>query len=361
MAISRKRFSLRLANTCLILVAWGLLPSPSYANSTAEELGAASSVLGQMGRVASEGADAVLFAPSLLVFAQDNMLMGMTFLWQRLDVGLGQRPGGSDISDAILTARVTDAQGKSVSPTYRPLPTAQLIAQRGGFDQDGSGGLFVFGTVKRFLDNRLAFGFYSILPMTQFQVQRPFFADEREQYFSNSLHFERYEDTLQQNAFVFALAGRPFSWLAIGAGVTFTNHSAISNSIYMPDAADQGSSNVNGQVEVNTRLVPHGSITFLPLDSLKVTATFHSRNQSQVEGVSSLQFWDFNYPGEEQYLVQKFKGSYGFSPMRVGLGALWSSDGPGFLWQAAAGATYNRWADYLDHPESRLCCPGPIR
>lgn len=344
------RRSLTLAVIFSTAFSIGLIAAPSArANSTAEELGATSSVLGQMGRFAAEGADAVLFAPSLLVFAEDNLLMGMTFLWQRLSVDLDARPAGSDVSRSILTARVPDSSGGAASPMLKPLPTQQLVAARGAAGQDGSNGLFFFGTVKRFLDNRLAFGFYSILPMTQFQVQRPFFADEREQYFSNSLHFERYEDALQQNAFVFALAGAPFDWLALGVGVTFTNVTQVSNAIYMPDAGDQSTSNVNGKVEVNSRLVPHGSVTFVPLENLRLTASFHAESRSKVEGASRLQFWNFNYPDDQNYLLQTFEGSYGFSPMRMALGGWWQTGTSDLLWQVAAGATYNVWSNYIDH------------
>ncbi len=59
----------------LIAALFMSFPQETRANSTAEELGASSSVLGQMGRFAAQGADAVLFAPSLLVLAEDNVLM----------------------------------------------------------------------------------------------------------------------------------------------------------------------------------------------------------------------------------------------------------------------------------------------
>ena len=62
------------------------------------------------------------------------------------------------------------------------------------------------GVVKPLLGKRLVVGFYALLPAAQVQQTDAFFSDEREQYFSNNLHFELGTDRLRLTAFALALA-----------------------------------------------------------------------------------------------------------------------------------------------------------
>ena len=54
----------------------------------------------------------------------------------------------------------------------------------------------MIGLIAKFFKQRFAFGFYALVPNGNFTVLQAPYVDEREQYFSNSLHPELYADRL---------------------------------------------------------------------------------------------------------------------------------------------------------------------
>ena len=86
-----------------------------------------------------------------------------------------RRPGRiSDKKDASLAARPRQAAGTGHETfTYE-----------------------AFGMVVKLFQERLALGVHGLVPNGEFTKIRAFYPDEREQYFSNSLHPELYSDRL---------------------------------------------------------------------------------------------------------------------------------------------------------------------
>jgi len=85
-----------------------------------------------------------------------------------------------------------------------------LRSERGEFDPDDHQIYVTVGGMVEIIDDVLALGVYGIIPTEAFQVQSPRFADERQQAFTNSLHFELYGDRTATSAIVMALAATRF-------------------------------------------------------------------------------------------------------------------------------------------------------
>ncbi|MBN1947959.1 MAG: hypothetical protein JW797_19990 [Bradymonadales bacterium] len=267
------------------------------------------------------GASSTYFNPSLLVLQPPAIQFGVVVLSQDLDIALEPRPEGIDITDSIYGARQLNPDGSSSRLVYRPLPTDLLRTPRGSHDSSQLSLYGEFGVITHLVPDRLVLGAYTVIPAEVFQGQNPFYVDEREQYFSNSLGFELYEDRSRLSLMGAALAGKPLDWLTLGVGLMLNTTSVAVSDIYVIDPSDQGVANINGHVEITTSLVPHFGLAVEPLTGLRLSGTVHLRQANDVTGKGDLQFWDYDYPQGQHSVEQPFGFTHAYNPLRVGLGA----------------------------------------
>jgi len=307
-----------------------------------------------LARVESTGISATYFNPALLSFAPAQFKAGFFTIGQNLSIKLMDRPSGVDISDAIYRARQLNPDGTTSRLEIRPLPTAELRAKRGSYDASGWLSFFEFGTVVGFGAKRpFSLGFFALIPTADFQGQQPFFVDEREQYFSNSLHFELLEDRFSGAVFVLALAWRPLGWLSLGAGALMANSTRAVSGIFMPDASNQQDARTISRVSVNTRLVPHFGVVAED-QSWRVAATLHFPLQNKVVGQGELQFWNYDYPEGQTALYQNFSFVHGFLPWRVSLGGRYLLGPPqGLGGWLSADILWSQWSAYQNRMNER--------
>ncbi|NMB75532.1 MAG: hypothetical protein GYA21_10440 [Myxococcales bacterium] len=330
--------------SCLLLAS-----APAAASSLLETLGASTEPSGQMARVEAGGVAAAYFNPALLSFIQPQYQAGFVVMGQDLSIRLGDRPAGIDIPDSITRARRLNPDGTTSRLEVRPLPTAHLRTARGSHDGSGALSFIEFGTVVPIGTERMfSLGFYAVIPAGEFQGQRPFYVDEREQYFSNSLHFELLEDRLSGAVFVLGGSYRPLPWLSFGAGVLMANSTRAITEIFIPDAGNQEDARTLSKVSVNTRLVPHlGLIVERP--TFRLAATAHFPLQNEVDGQGELQFWNYDYPEGQTALYQPFSFVHGFLPWRVSLGGRYLIGPPeGVSGWVSASVLWSQWSAYQD-------------
>jgi hypothetical protein len=331
-----------------------LLPSTVLASSLLETLGAATELSGDMARVEAGGVAAAYFNPALLTLIQPQYQAGGFVLGQDLSIRLGDRPAGIDIPGSITRARRLNPDGSTSRLDIRPLPTLELRTPRGSYDGSGALSFVEFGTVVPVGAERMfALGFYAVIPAGEFQGQRPFYVDEREQYFSNSLHFELLEDRLSGAVLVFSGAYRPLSWLSVGGGVLMANSTRAVTEIFIPDAGNQEDARTLSKVSVHTRLVPHLGLA-LERPAYRLTATAHFPLQNEVDGQGEMQFWNYDYPEGQTALYQPFSFVHGFLPWRVSLGGRYLVGPPeGPSGWVSAEVLWSQWSAYQNRMAER--------
>ncbi len=341
-----------------ILHYFTFLLANAYGGSPLEVMGAIDSSHPFMARGLAGGAEASYFNPALLAYQTPQVSVAFASVFSSFEINLLPRPQGIDIADGIYNARVKTAEGSSQRLTQRPLPTKAIRTQRGSSDPDESNHFLLVGVVKTALENRLALGVYALLPLGALQSQRPFFADEREQYFSNSLHFELYGDRMHTNVIALAIAFRPWRWASLGVGMSITNNAVTRNTIYIADASNQEQAVINSEVDIHTNITPHFGLTIKPWRNLSVNTTVHLSIESRVDGTNKLRFWNFPYPDDQDYILQEFEFMYGTEPLRVGTFVDYTfSLGPASDLAVGLGGTWFNWSSYKNrHVES----PAPL-
>lgn len=273
---------------------------------------------------------------------------GLIVVHQALSIGLDPRAASHDISEAVYKARLIGEDGVLTPLTIKPLATEDLVRTRGSHDPSGTAGYLLLGSTIPLVPDRLTLGFQLTLPLAEFERQSPFFADEREQFFSNSLHFEMLEDRLEGNAVAFGLAGRVLSSLSLGVGVSMVTLSQANSDVFIGDPSYSTGGNINPNVEIDTLFVPHGGVSWSPTRSLRLQATAHLAGAHKVRGRSSVQLWSYPYPEGQTSIDQDFSMAYRYQPLRLGLGARWAaSTGLGEV-EAALSGRWSQWSTYLD-------------
>jgi hypothetical protein len=334
-----------------IVVGTALAAHPAQASGSLEVTGAATAANGYAARVFARGAEATYYNPALLPEAAAATSVGFFVLASHESVLLAPRPPGVDVPAAVYNAQLRNPDGTTTRLVNRPLATADIPVSRADTDETEARGYLSLGLVRPLLDDKLVLGFYGVLPLTTFQAQQAFFADEREQFFGNRLRFELLGDRLVQSSFALALASRPARWLSLGAGVDITFGTVARAAVHVPDAGDQREILLNPDVEVTSSFAPYLAVLGAPSRSLRVTTTLHLPVSADTDGENRVRFWNYAYPEGEDSVRQVFAQSLAYEPLRIGMGARWtvreSSDaGPGL--DVGVQAVIAHWSSYLD-------------
>jgi len=311
-------------------------------------------------RVWPSGPSSAYFNPCLLLEAPNTVLFGPFGYVRHLAIDYDPQPAAALVPGALLTAVTPD--GVPLRDLSRALPTSALPRARGSAGDSGAAFYTAQGNHTHLIPGRLALGFYLLLAGADFSPQGPFFADDREQFFSNSLHFELLGDRLETVAFAFGLSGKPLPWLSLGAGISLALATDVRTSVYVPDAARPDQTETASRSSLEIRLVPHFAIAAEPIPGLRLTSTVHLAYDHGSHGAASELTRGPDADGAAATaLLRASSHTFGALPLRVALGVSWSSDAgrPAAAnsdeigWSVAATGLWTQWSGYRDRNRER--------
>lgn len=310
------------------------------------------------------GAAAAYFNPALLTDAPSAATVGFMVLNQRIDVALDGRPGTQfAIGDGLENAGHADG---SRFDNY-PIATNQLQFGRAKDTRHvafmarprqaaGSGHetttYEVFGLVVKLFQDHLALGVHGLIPNGQFTQMRAFFNDEREQYFSNSLHPELYSDRMTAVSLALGAGLKLTERFSLGVGATLGLKANVVAPTYVVDAGHLENILIDMNASVNVGISPHFGLSYKATDRLHFTATVHT--PQQVELGTNFTFLLAN--GVEQSSGVTFVLDY--TPWQVGAGCSYDIVQETEQTLTAAGTLqYARWSGYVDRHGTQPTSP----
>jgi hypothetical protein len=297
-------------------------------------------------RVVGTGPESAYFNPGLLSLTDESFDVSFFTLGDDTTVTVDPRPAGSDVGSSIYDAWLGDGQG-GISPLEdSPLATGDLSPRQEGRKSGGFRNYLGVGMSKRLVEDKVVFGFLLVVPINQLQKQQAFFNDEREQYFSNSLHFELYEDRLDLITFAFAVGSRINEFLSVGVGFSAGIETEARTPVYVPDGSELGNVLLDSELTVDFKLSPHFGIAAQPSKRVLLSATLHTPTAVTIKGRNELRVAN----GVTE--VQEFAFTSGYEPLSLSLGGaveLWNHPGPDKRGvTAVATGTYRTWSRYED-------------
>lgn len=294
-------------------------------------------------RVSGVGAEVAYFNPALLASQIESLDVYLFGLGNTLAIDVQDRPASADVADSIYGAWLSDGMGGVTPLPNPPLATSDLAERQANNGVTGFQSYLGFGVVKHIIRDRLVFGFYGTIPAGELQGHNVFYADEREQYFSNSLRFELYDDRLTLNTFSFALGSRVNDMLSLGVGFVAAIDTNATTPVYVPDGADLGNVYLDQRLSVESNLAPHFGASLALRRGLRVTAAVHTPAEISVKGSNDIRLPNGNIA------QQAFSFTHGYEPLTIALGAsvdAWACEDRRLV--LAANATWRGWSSYLD-------------
>jgi hypothetical protein len=279
-------------SAAVLFAALCLIASTAGASPPFELIGSALGNGGMSARASGADASSSYFNPARLMRAANGLQLGWFVLNDAIDVTLYARSVSNDIPTLALNefegafpALPTEWIERGCDPTMGGRCVSKLGARpRQSAGSSGNVTAYqVFGLVQRIVDRWLTLGVYGMVPFDSFMQGRSFFVDEREQYFSNSLHPERYSDRLTAMALAFAAGSQLTSWLSIGVGVTLSlTNSAdagtyVGNSAMIPDTLL-----LNTKIKVSTGVAPNFGAVITPFEGLDISLTVHTPQKLEI-------------------------------------------------------------------------------
>lgn len=334
-------------------------PCSAAASPLLELAGGLADQGGFSARATSSGAAASYFNPALLGDTPMGLTLGLVVLGSSLRVGLDARRASGGVPSGVQNAFHADG---SRWDGY-PLPTDDL---QNGVPSDGVRSAIAarprqsrgsgaqtqtyeaVGIVVRMLRDQLALGFYGLIPNNNFTRLTAFYVDEREQYFSNSLHPEMYADRMSSLAMALAAAWRINDQWSLGVGATL-NLVANANALaYVEDASKLQDIGLTLDAKVNVGVSPHGGVSYRPIQRLRLTATVHAPQRVEF----NTKFAFLLGSGVSQSSTLNFVLDY--MPWQVGAGAAFDVlDSRDQTFTITASALYGRWSQYVDRQGER--------
>jgi hypothetical protein len=313
----------------------------AHASSTLELIGATTGGNQITARVLSHGSAATYFNPSLLPEATPKIEIGFFGLATQSKIRLKARPAGVDVPTSIYS---TNAPGRS-------LATADLPNLRADTNGDDNVTYAAIGMVRPLAGKALVFGFYAFLPVRAFLDQKGFFADEREQYFSNQLHSELLGDRLDISTITFALGSQLNDWLSIGAGIDISILTESKVTVFVPDGSDQSNVVLAPDIHTDSKFKPYFAATMHPSARSALVTTVHFPFTNTTQGENDIRFWNYTYKPGQNSVKQVYTISQGSEPLRVALGGSYCGrrlpDGRA-PWEIGVQFLGERWSRYYN-------------
>ena len=310
------------------------------------------------GRVVEGGASSTYYNPALLVEADPGLSLGIFFLSDQIGISLDGRPSARfSVPQGIENAEHADG---SRWDNY-PMPTttlqngvtssdAQLRARPRQADGSGQNvrAYQMIGLVTKLFRDHLALGLYALVPYSKFTGASAFYSDEREQYFTNSLHPELYSDRLTSTSLAFGGGVKITDELSIGMAFTLSLRTEAVTPTYVVDAGRFKDILVDSNVKVNASVSPHFGISYKPTPRWRLTATAHSPQKLEI--TTNFTFLLAN--GVEQAAGVSFTHAY--VPWQFALGSSYDvvKKGEDTVTVAASGI-YGLWSSYIDRHSER--------
>jgi long-chain fatty acid transport protein len=319
------------------------------ASSTMELIGATTGGNQITARLLSRSSAATYFNPSLLPEATPKLEAGIVGLAMQGKIRLKARPDGVDVPPSIYSTLVTG---------NKPLPTSALPNLRSDTDADDNIIYASIGMVRPLVGKALVFGLHAVMPVQSFLQQKVFFPDEREQYFSNQLHFELLGDRLNVSSISFALGSQLSDWLSVGAGLDVAMTTETKVAIYIPEGSDQSYALLAPDIHTKSKFKPYLASTVHPNQRCSVVVTLHLPAVNEMHGQNDIRFWNYLYKEGQNSVRQTYTISQGSEPLRLAIGGSYSGprrpDGR-IPWEIGLQILGERWSEYYnrqgDHPQ----------
>jgi hypothetical protein len=344
---------------CTFACALLLVPSSRvHASPLFELVGSAFGSGGLNARATGASAASSYFNPALLPQAKQGLELGWFFVNDAINITLDARSPANDVPLSAVTRFGTDnpsvptdwlqngcdpAMGGNCATKLVPTPR-QSQGSSGNFNMYQT-----LGLVSRVWEDRLVLGLYAMVPYGSFTQAHSFFVDEREQFFTNSLHPELYGDRLTPVSLAMGAGSRLFDWLSVGVTFTLQLKNNADAVVYVGNSAKLADTlQLSTKVDVAASVAPHFSFLVEPTDDLDISFIVHSPQKMEINTAFSTYL-----PNGDLQRAER-PATHAWMPWTIALAPAYNfAKTEHYRYALAATLTYERWSQYLNRQTER--------
>jgi long-chain fatty acid transport protein len=313
-------------------------------------------------RTVEGGAASTYFNPAFLPSAEAGFEIGVFVLADEIGIRGAARPWGADIPVAAAGAQFpNDPLPHNGIPTQwlergsrEPLISAR--PRQAGGSGHNLRGYQVVGLVHKFFEGRLGLGIYGMIPYGTFTTASAFYSDEREQYFSNSLHSELYSDRLTATSLAFATGLKLTEAVSIGLSATLALKATAGSPTYLKSIGAFQDILLDSNISVNAALSPHFGVVVRPTDRWHVSTTVHTPQKFDIAAKFKFLVVTGETNGVDEGAAVSFTHDY--LPWKLSAGSSYDVVRTKETKVSVVGtALYARWSDYVDRHSQRPSAP----
>lgn len=286
--------------------------------------------------------------PALLSRSPSQIELHFIVLGQFMDIGVLDKPVNANVPYSIYDSDVGRVEGD----VDRALPTSELPAQRRDNRVEAAQGYLSLGFSHSLTLKGFRLGLLFILPADYFASINTWYHDEREQYFTNQLHFMRFGEWSEIVSGFVGASYAPTDWISIGISLQVRLAAAIDLNIYVPNATVQNYALFNINLDARAVLRPIVGIQAIPWKHLSLGLTYRHESMIDVDDLGSLYFWNYHLTAAQgvddktmlNQILQKYRVIIDYEPMEL-------AGGIGMNYEEFAArlvVTWNRWANFID-------------
>jgi long-chain fatty acid transport protein len=346
-----------------VLIVVLLVCSVLFSSPLSETVGAQGTTNPHSSRMFAQGAETAYFNPALLTLVKRSFSFNFFYSYQNLDISLMDRDSGLDIVGSVDDGtgvygadRDDKLQGETNLP-FKPRPTSDLD-ERGGKSTKSGEMYGALGLAFPLIEEYLSIGFYGVIPIGNLMKQDSFFPDERESNFSNSLHYELYDDRMSAFNLSLALSGG-YKWVYAGVGVSASAQADINTTVYTPDAG-KNENKIHADTTIKARFTPHFGLVIKPLAStefnfLQLGISVHLPTKTTVDTVNKITFWNINREQEAEINTNVLDVTYAYKPLTLSpsIAITDLKVKEDLLLNLGFTAIWRKWSDYVNRYTER--------
>jgi len=288
---------------------------PSIIHASPQDLYGLSSRSISIGGAATAAADdysVIYYNPGRMGFVPNSFGVHFLISFDDVNISLDERPSGYDVPTDVYHALPIDSDSTKMSERY--IPTSALRYARSDTNDDPNVYSLNGGIVHDFGLYWFKAGMAFSVPLQSLVKADFHFVDEREQFFSNKLHFQLLNRRACRPSGMLGVAFRPLDWFGFGAGVNVFANIKAKTRMFVPDALDMENMYFLVDADVYYDAAVIVGVHFEPLSWLGIGLTFRDRSWFQAEIDNELQFWNFTIYEGEPVTKQNFDYSFSYSP-----------------------------------------------
>ncbi|MDD5307463.1 MAG: outer membrane protein transport protein [Deltaproteobacteria bacterium] len=315
---------------------------------------ARNAAMGGGGAALGTGPGNLLVNPSLMSFSPSGVWLTISAAQNWLSIDPMKRDPKYDVPDSIYETR-PDGWGQD-----RPVPTSMLSRERGATKELPGTYLLSLAAIGSFGVPGLRIGAGFTAPVPSVVKYETWYNDEREQHFSNRLHFERFGEFDGVMTITPAASYAPLDWLSLGLAVRVDLTMGMGAALYMPEGSEWEYSYVNSSADVTPAVRPIAGVAFRTPIGLRFGAVYSHYSYTDVKMDVRLRIWNGERPIAGSNEVQKeflqhHRFVLGYDPRQVALAAAYEI-GP---FSIEASGAWEQWSQYLDRHGNGYTHPTP--